>query len=493
MSAIRPAAVAGMFYPDDPDRLIAMVDGLLADASAHAAADDPVPKAIIAPHAGYIYSGSIAASAYVRLRPAAGRISRVVLLGPCHRVAVRGLALPSARAFASPLGAVPVDGAAASEIATLPQVQVFDETHRAEHSLEVHLPFLQRLLPAFSLVPLVAGQATADEVAEVLERLWGGEETLIIVSSDLSHYLPYDAARTMDAATRAAIEHLDPTPIGFEQACGRVPLCGLLLAARRHQLRPRTLDLRNSGDTAGDKQRVVGYGAWMFSPSGRSRTAGAADEKTTATATTDDRRQFAAETEALLAQHGETLLHLAASSVTHGLRCGQSLPVGIADQPGALLQPGASFVTLKRSGQLRGCVGSAQAHRPLAHDVTENAFAAAFHDTRFPPLTAEEIDGLTVSVSLLSAPAAIPFTDEDDLLHRLKPGEDGLILRINSHRALFLPQVWQQLPEPRQFLDQLKLKAGLPAAFWSKDVQAWRFICRSISSDQLADPAGVWA
>ncbi len=270
MSAIRPTAVAGLFYPDDPDRLIAMVDGLLAEASARVAADDPVPKAIIAPHAGYVYSGPVAAAAYVRLRPAAARISRVVLVGPCHRVAVRGLALPRAEAFASPLGVVPVDDAAAGEILRLPQVQVFEETHRAEHSLEVHLPFLQRVLPAFSLVPLVAGQATFDEVAEVLERLWGGEETLIVVSSDLSHYLPYDAARTMDAQTRSAIERLDPTPIGFEQACGRIPLCGLLLAARRHQLHAHTLDLRNSGDTVGDKQRVVGYGAWMFGANGRS-------------------------------------------------------------------------------------------------------------------------------------------------------------------------------------------------------------------------------
>ncbi len=207
----------------------------------------------------------------------------------------------------------------------------------------------------------------------------------------------------------------------------------------------------------------------------------------------EGQRPFEAQTEALLAIHGETLLHLAASSVAHGLRYGLPLPVGITDQPVELQRPGAAFVTLKRHGQLRGCVGSAQAHRPLATDVAENAFAAGFCDTRFHPLSAEEVDGLTVSVSLLSPPAAIPFTSEGDLLDQLKPGEDGVILRVNSHRALFLPQVWQQLPQPRQFLEQLKLKAGLPAAFWSEDVRAWRFVCRSISSEQLAEPAAVWS
>lgn len=267
MSHVRQTAVAGMFYPDDPRELDAAVRHFLADA-ATAEPAGITPKAIIAPHAGYIYSGAVAASAYARLKPAADLIKRVVLLGPCHRVPVRGLAVSGCDGFATPLGVVPVDKAAVADILDLPQVSVFEATHVDEHSLEVQLPFLQELFSDFSLVPLVVGQASAEEVAQVLERLWGGPETIIVVSSDLSHYLDYETARQVDAGTCHAIESLDPAAIGFEQACGRVPVAGLLTVARRRGLRVRTLDLRNSGDTAGDRRRVVGYGAWMFTAAG---------------------------------------------------------------------------------------------------------------------------------------------------------------------------------------------------------------------------------
>jgi AmmeMemoRadiSam system protein B len=210
-----------------------------------------------------VYSGPIAASAYALLAPAADRIRRVVLVGPAHRVWFRGVALPGVMAFRTPLGDVEVDEEAAARIADLPQVSARPDAHRDEHSLEVHLPFLQRLLPDFRVVPLVVGEADAGEVAEVLERLWGGEETLIVISSDLSHYLPYAAARSADAATARAILALDPT-IEHEQACGGTPVNGLLALARRKRLVPTLLDLRNSGDTAGDRSRVVGYAAFAF-------------------------------------------------------------------------------------------------------------------------------------------------------------------------------------------------------------------------------------
>ena len=188
----------------------------------------------------------------------------MVLLGPCHRVPVRGLAVSGADAFATPLGNVPVDKEAAKRILDLPQVQVFDATHEQEHSLEVHLPFLQVVLKEFAIVPLVVGNASDDEVAQVIERLWGGPETLIVVSTDLSHYLDYDAARRMDTATCRAIEKLDAGGIGREQACGRIPVKGLLALAKRRRLKIATVDLRNSGDTAGTRDRVVGYGSWLL-------------------------------------------------------------------------------------------------------------------------------------------------------------------------------------------------------------------------------------
>jgi len=264
---IRPAAVAGLFYSHDPNELAQTLDAML-DAAAQSLPVAAIPKAIIAPHAGYVYSGPIAASVYARLKPARARIRRVVLLGPTHRVAVRGLALPDSDAFATPLGRVPLDAESVALLRTLPHVTVSSSAHAFEHSLEVHLPFLQSVLDEFTLVPLAVGHAEADQVAQVLEALWGGPETLIVVSSDLSHYHPYHEAQAIDQRTTDDILRL-ATDITHEQACGATPMTGLNLAAQRRGLRPQLLDLRNSGDTAGDRKRVVGYGAFAFFEKGR--------------------------------------------------------------------------------------------------------------------------------------------------------------------------------------------------------------------------------
>lgn len=261
MSAnLRPAAVAGMFYPGSATALSRDISQML---SLVAEKRMSRPKAIIAPHAGYIYSGPVAASVYAPLAALRGSIRRIVLLGPTHRFAVNGLALPASTAFATPLGAVPVDQQAVAAIEDMPQVVVSDAAHAQEHSLEVQIPFLQVVFGTFSLLPLAVGHASADAVCEVLERLWGGDETLIVISSDLSHYLPYDAARQVDAGTARRILDLHYA-IDHEMACGATPINGLLLAARKHGLQAQLLDLRNSGDTAGDKSRVVGYGAFAF-------------------------------------------------------------------------------------------------------------------------------------------------------------------------------------------------------------------------------------
>ena len=260
MSAVRRAVVDGLFYPAVPRALREQV----ADYLAGVGADDDdarLPKLLITPHAGYVYCGSVAAYAYALLgRRHAQIISRVVLLGPAHRVAVRGLAAPAADAFETPLGQIALDLAALASLDDLPQVVRDDRAHEREHSLEVQLPFLQTLLGSFTLVPLVVGDASAEAVAQVLERLWGGEETLIVISSDLSHYLPYERAQAVDRATAQRILELD-AGLAPHEACGAAAINGALLAARRHGLAPRLLDLRNSGDTAGDRDRVVGYGA----------------------------------------------------------------------------------------------------------------------------------------------------------------------------------------------------------------------------------------
>ncbi len=432
---VRPPAVARLFYPSDERSLAEEVAAHL-DQTEEAPLAPGFPKAVIVPHAGYVYSGPVAASAYDLLRPARGIVTRVVVLGPCHRVAVRGLALPQASAFDTPLGRIPLDCEAIASIRGLPQVVESAATHAEEHSLEVQLPFLQQVLGEFSLVPLVVGSVAPEKVAEVLERLWGGPETLIVISSDLSHYHPYEAARRIDGATVQAILSLD-AGISHEQACGATPVAGALIAAKRLGLRPQLLDCRNSGDTAGSKDQVVGYASFAFS-SGASRYE---------------------------AEHGRRLLRIARASLSAALGAGANSPGRQAADEPWLKEWRASFVTLMQGEELRGCVGTLEAQRPLAQDVSANACAAAFQDTRFKPLTQEEFARIDIEVSLLSTPKRLRFEDHADLVARLRPGVDGLILEYGDEnadrRATYLPQVWESLPDPDRFIASLKKKAGI--------------------------------
>lgn len=260
---VRPPAVAGMFYPAEPDALRRALRRAFADAVAPAA-DAPPPKALIVPHAGYPYSGPVAASAYARIAPIASGIRRVVLLGPSHHVYLRGLAAPTVDVFATPLGPVPIDNELRAVARARAAVHLDDEPHRHEHSLEVQLPFLQTVLDGFTVLPLSVGDASPSEVADVLDIVWRGPDTLVVVSSDLSHYHPYDVARRLDARTAAAILAGDVSTIADDDACGARPLRGLLAAAGARGLHVEQLELRNSGDTAGDRHRVVGYGAFAF-------------------------------------------------------------------------------------------------------------------------------------------------------------------------------------------------------------------------------------
>jgi AmmeMemoRadiSam system protein B len=267
MGAVRQPAVAGYFYPSDARELTATIDKLMAEANGVGASVAPPPKAVIAPHAGYIYSGPVAARAYAMLGAGRGSVRRAVVIGPAHYVGFEGVAAPSNAAFRTPLGVLPVDRSAIETLRGLPSVQIADAPHVGEHALEVQLPFLQRTLGEVQIVPLLVGNARPEDVAAVLAQLWGGEENAIVVSSDLSHYHDADTARRRDAATADVIEHGDGSKIGPDDACGFLPIAGLLLETRARGLSVRRLDLRNSGDTAGSQDRVVGYGAWSFAAS----------------------------------------------------------------------------------------------------------------------------------------------------------------------------------------------------------------------------------
>ncbi len=432
-----------MFYPRDARELESQVAELI-DGVENLAPRFGHPKALIVPHAGYIYSGAVAARAYDELSAARGAVKRVVLLGPVHRVPVRGLALPGAEAFDTPLGRVPVDAEAVRMLAAFRQVTVSAEAHAQEHSLEVQLPFLQKMLGEFTLVPLAVGDAKTQEVREVIERLWGGAQTLFVLSTDLSHYHPYDEARAIDRETLSRIAGFG-TDINHEEACGATPLNGFLAAAKARGLSIRLLGACNSGDTAGGKDRVVGYAAFALYEGER----------------------------VSLEDAGEALLGIAREAIGHGLGVRAQAPR--SDSAPWLTRPGATFVTLQLEGKLRGCIGSLTATRGLGEDVAWNAHSAALRDPRFAPLSAAEWTRCALEVSVLSPAKPLWFADEAQLLAQIRAGEDGVILGHEGKRATFLPQVWESLPDKRDFLLELVRKAGLPADTRLARCKLWRY------------------
>jgi MEMO1 family protein len=449
MSAVRAPAVAGSFYPANDDELIRTVDSMLHDNQKLS------PKVIIAPHAGYVYSGAIAGNAYSRLKNATTPITRVVLLGPSHRVGFKGIAATSATAYSTPLGNIPIDSAGVQQVLQQHGTGFLDEAHTNEHSLEVHLPFLQRVLGKFSLIPLVVGDATTEEVAQVLKSLWGGAETLIVISSDLSHYHPYEDAQHIDARTSKKILDLDTSLVG-EEACGCKPLNGLLKVLKDKALKVEEVEVRNSGDTAGTKEKVVGYGAYVV-----------------VDPTTTDQRPV--NNDELSLAWRQRLLQVAREAVLHPLTSQNKYHIELNHFPALFRENRATFVTLNVRNQLRGCIGSLIAHQPLVADVAGNAQSAAFKDPRFKPVTLDEYQNIDFHISVLSAPEPLDITSREELITRLRPGIDGLILEENGRKATYLPSVWDQLPEPESFVSELRRKAGLRANDWGTNTTVHRY------------------
>lgn len=440
----REPAVAGYFYPADAQSLRRTLTDLLAGVSTPA---DP-PKALIAPHAGYVYSGPVAATAYASLSLVRDKIKRVVLLGPAHRQYVHGVALPSEDYFATPLGKIPVDRTLMEQISGLGHVQIHDSAFINEHSLEVHLPFLQTVLQDFSLLPILVGDATADQVAGILQKVWGGDETLIVISSDLSHYHDYATAGRLDQETSLAIRDMQYTRIGPANACGCRPLHGLLQLARDKNFSVEILDVRNSGDTAGSRDRVVGYGAYALYPP-----------------------------TAIRSHHEPRLLAIAANSIRHGFATGQASTPEVSSLPPVFTHPAAVFVTLQIDKNLRGCIGNTEPVSPLATAVATNSWNAAFRDPRFPPLSPAEFERIEIGISVLSDKTSIQFDSEQTLLDQLIPGSSGLVIARGRNRATFLPSVWESLTDPNEFLFRLKQKAGLGKSEMVE--QAWTYTAQS--------------
>ena len=516
VTGVRPPAVAGQFYSARPERLAAEVDRYVAEARAAMpgragrggrAGSAEVTSggvggvggvgggrvgrlvAVVAPHAGHVYSGPTAGFAYGVIDP--GQVRRVVLLGPAHYVPVDGIGLSSASAWRTPLGDVPLDAELGADLrARFDSVAPADVAHGPEHSLEVQLPFLQRVLdPGWVLVPLIVGLDLPEEIAAVIDRCAALPETLVVVSTDLSHYLDHDTAAARDARTIEAVVGRRAEEIGPHDACGRYPLRGLVLAAQANDWTVSLLDARNSGDTAGGWDRVVGYAAFAVrAPDGAGAGEGSAGDEALGAvdlsggSRTDagdapsasaaaggeglDAAPSAADDRRLSAVDRRALLGLARQAIETGLDTGRRTRIDLADWPGPLREPGAAFVTLRSSdGELLGCIGSLQARQPLVDDIAEHAFDAAFRDPRFPPLTREWASGMVIDVSVLTAPEPFPCSSYAQLLAEVPVGS-GVTVTSGRHRATFLPAVWAQLPEPATFLAALWRKAGLQPGDW---------------------------
>jgi MEMO1 family protein len=457
---VRLPAVAGLFYPADATTLSRTIDGLLAKAPGHSV---PRLKALVCPHAGYEYSGQTAAIAYKLL--AGGEVQTVVVMGPSHYALFPGVCIPNADAYKTPLGLVPISEKAKSLAAVPPfmlerrclvQRPPFwrqvpkpapeegeDTPETWEHSVEVQVPFLQKTLKNFKLLPVVVGEVDPAQVAKVLaERI--DDQTIVVASSDLSHYHDYQAAKGLDQRCIKAICDLDVDAMANQEACGKTPILALLHLARQKGWKAQLLDYRNSGDVTGEKDRVVGYtGVAFYAPAEGNLSAA--------------ERKF--------------LLDLARNTLKR-VTAGGSLPeVPAKDVPPKLAEKQACFVTLTKGGTLRGCIGHLIALEPLHQAVAENARNAALRDPRFPAVGADEVSQLHIEISVLTEPQALPFSSPEDLLSKLHPNEDGVLLHIGPHTATFLPQVWAQIPNKVEFLSHLSQKAGCEASAWrGKDV-----------------------
>jgi AmmeMemoRadiSam system protein B/AmmeMemoRadiSam system protein A len=451
---VHPPQVAGMFYPAAPEAL----NALIADVRKRARPDGGVaPKVVVAPHAGLVYSGAVAATAFGPWARRAAPPRRIVIIGPAHRVSFSGMAIHPATKWRTPLGEIPVAGVTHDELAQAPGVVVDPRPFAGEHSLEMHLVMLQVMLPApFEIVPILVGDAHPHQVAEALRRVWGGPETVVAVSSDLSHFLDQARAQSIDSDTARRIETLDAAALDGRRACGFLPIRGALDIAAERDMRVSSLHLATSADAGAEASRVVGYGAFALEYAASARLA-----------ETDRERLLSA-----------CMFALRSATQTGG----KPSPLSLEGEPPSFSPWRATFVTLTENERLRGCMGSLEPRRPLIEDALANTVRAAFADPRFPPLRESELTGLRLDISILSHPRQLPAGTESELVGALEPDRDGLILSVGKRRAMFLPSVWRHLPDARAFVRHLITKAGLAPNRWPEGLEARRFRVESFGA-----------
>ena len=439
---IRLPVVAGQFYPGEQTRLSGMIQQFFKEAKGPSLSTKI--HGLVSPHAGYIYSGIVAAAGFKQIDPT---IKTVFVLAPSHAVSAQKASIPEVDFYQTPLGDIPLSPIAA----TLRQQNLFSPIplmHQREHSLEVQLPFLQEVLKDFTLIPIVIGQTNPKPIAEALLP-YIGDDTLIVASSDLSHYYPYQKAKALDTICTEAMTTLNFDQMADCEACGKIPVLVLMEIARQKGWKGKLIDYQNSGDTAGSKDQVVGYTSIAF-----------------ISETTKAKIEGKGNTESVSEADKKILLHLARHTIVEVLSGGKKISPPQKDLSSYLKEKRGCFVTLHKKGSLRGCIGTIIPKEQLCDCVQENALNAAFHDPRFSPLQKDELDQIDIEISILTVPREIHFTDAEDLKCQLRPGQDGVILSQGWHRATYLPQVWEQLPGKENFLESLCRKAGLPGKAW---------------------------
>ena len=432
---------AGTFYPKSKDELDTFLDILL---SKNPPDSEYKTRAIIVPHAGYIFSGFVAAKCYQYIDKS---VNNIFIFAPSHYARIFGCVKSDYNEFNTPLGKISVNNDILKELDIEKNNQAFEK----EHSIEVQLPFIKKILPNAQIIPILYGCEDYQNITKIIDKYWKNKENAFIISSDLSHFYPAKETEKIDNYTANLIENNEIRNFEAEMACGAVGICAIMNFAKEKSYSLIRTKLTNSSESSGDTSRAVGYGGWILYEGLRG--------------------------EYIKNYHREFVLKLCKKSIEGGLNLGNSLP---DKYPDVFNESGASFVTLEKNGNLRGCIGSVIAHRSLFKDIVKNAHSAAFSDPRFSPLTIDELDDIEISVSILSKPQKIDFSTETELLDKLTPQKDGLIIRDENYQAVYLPDVWKVLPDKFEFLGSLKQKAGLPKNYFSESLEAFKFYTTKI-------------
>lgn len=473
---IRYPVAAGTFYPRDARELARRTADLIesADRRLRLPASE-IPKAIIVPHNAFYFSGDVAAAGYAALRRLKPFVKRVVLIGSSHQGQYFGISLSQAKYWEMPDRQFEIDRELTEKLLKIQGIGFDSDAHEAESSLEMQLPFVSAVFGKdVKIMPILVEDASIEQVSDLIAAVWGGPETVIIISTDMSSGKQDEKVKSDIYDISKLLEKEEYAKIKPKHFCAPLPVAGLLAYVRENHFSVQTIELQTSADAFPATDKVVGFGAFGVYETND----GAEDNKV--------------QMENILQANQESLLRVAAQSIVTGFERGRPLRLRESRYPEELRQKGATFVNIYYNGALRGSAGSGEPTRSILEDIAENAYAAAFSDFRFIPLNEEEIKNAEITISVLTRPTPIRFENEKELLAKIRPRQDGLILRERSNKALFLPQVWETFSSPEEFLAYLKQKAGLPMDYWSPTVKVYRFDVIDINSGDLENPGSVW-